>query len=177
MVRSLFRVSAFSALLALLAPAIEKPVSAHNVYNSFTQIDWNASDGSIELVIQLHGHELETKLSLLLDQRLSFLEDDDFPALEAATGTFIQSNIAIALNGEPVDLLFLGIESDGQTVVAYLEQDWPTEPQTIDFMNRIFLEDLPNQVNSVLAAVGGNTRGGDITLDTGPLRFNFLKPS
>ncbi len=148
-------------------------VQAHNVYSSFTQIDWNAADNSIELVLQIHSHELETKLSLLLDQRLSFLEDDDFKMLETATGDFIKANISLVLDDRPVDLIFLGIETDGQTVIAYLEQDWAERPVSIDIMNTIFLEELPGQVNSVLAAVGGNRRGGDIMLDTGPLHFKF----
>lgn len=148
-------------------------VRAHNVYTSFNQIDWNASDNSIELVVQIHGHELETKLSLLLDRRLSFLEEADLPALEMATGQFLIDHIRLSIDEQPVELIFLGIESDGQTVTAYLEQDWPQAPQTIRFMNSIFLEDLPGQVNSVLVTVDGTRQGGDISLESKVLAFKF----
>lgn len=146
---------------------------AHNVYSSFSQIDWNESDNSIELVVQIHSHELEEKLSLLLDKRLSFLNDEDFRELETATGSYLRSNINLMLDDTPLDLIFLGIETDGQTVVAYLEQDWPQAPTSIDFMNQIFLADLAGQINSVLATVNGTRQGGDINWDTGPLRFTF----
>ncbi len=148
-------------------------LKAHNVYSSFSQIDWNESDNSIELVVQIHSHELEEKLSILLDKRLSFLNDEDFRELEAATGSYLRSNINLMLDDIPLDLIFLGIETDGQTVVAYLEQDWPQAPTSIDFMNQIFLPDLAGQINSVLATVNGTRQGGDINWETGPLRFTF----
>jgi len=157
------------ALCLLLAPSL----SAHNVYNSFSQLDWNDADGSIELVMQIHSHELETKLSLLLDRRLSFLDETDFNTLETATKNYVTNNIAVRLDDTLVDLLFLGIETDGLTVIAYLEADWPKRPQQIEFMNSIFLGDIPEQVNSVLATVKGERKGGDITAASGPVSFDF----
>lgn len=157
------------ALSLLFAPAL----SAHNVYSSFSQLDWNDADGSIELVMQIHSHELETKLSLLLDRRLSFLEDEDFSALQTATKGYVSNNIAVRLDNTLVNLIFLGIETDGQTVIAYLEADWPNKPQQIQFMNSMFLDDIPGQVNSVIATVLGNRKGGDITTASGPVSFDF----
>lgn len=162
-----------SASLVLVFPLHLRGVLAHNIYSSFAQIDWNDSDNSIELVLQIHSHELETKLSLLLDKRLSFLEEGDFVALQAATGEFIDGSVSLAIDGVPVTLVFLGIETDGQTVFAYLEQDWPSQPHTITFRNDMFLDDLPDQINSTLAIVKGVRKGGNITRDSGPLRFDF----
>ena len=157
------------ALSLLFAPSL----SAHNVYSSFSQLDWNDADGSIELVMQIHSHELETKLSLLLDRRLSFLEDADFNTLQTATKNYVSNNIAVRLDDTLVELIFLGIETDGQTVIAYLEADWPNKPQQLEFMNSIFLEDIPGQVNSVIATVMGTRKGGDITTVSGPVSFNI----
>lgn len=153
--------------------ALSTGTQSHNVYGSFSEIEWNASDSSIELVVQIHGHELETKLSILLDERLSFLEDSDFPVLEQATGEFLRETLFLQLDGTPVDLIFLGIETDGQTVYAYLEQDWASAPASVEFMNSMFLDDLAGQVNSVLATVDGERQGGDILVDSGPVRFLF----
>jgi hypothetical protein len=148
-------------------------LNAHSLYTSFTQIDWNKDDGSVELVMQLHSHELETKLSLLVDERLSFLEDADFPKLLDAAAPFIKNNTKIAVDGTVLDLTFIGMEVQYQTVLIYLEADWPKAPYHIQFMNSLFLGDLPGQINSVLAVVGGERRGADITHATGPAIFEF----
>ena len=166
--RALFTVFTLATLILFQAAA-----HAHNVYSSFSQLEWNDADSSIELVMQIHSHELETKLSLLLDERLSFLEDDDFNKLQTAANSYISNNIALELDGKPVTLLFLGMETDGQNVTAYLEADWSGKPRTIEFMNSMFLDDLPGQINSVLGTVMGVRQGGDISAASGPVRFEF----
>lgn len=147
--------------------------NAHSVYASFTQIDWNSQDGSIELIIGLHSHELETKLSFVEGERLSFLEDEDFPTLNRAAGQYVLENIALTLDDQLIELSYLGSETDGQNVTLYLEADWPKPPKTIQFMNAMFLEDLPGQTNSVLATVEKKRNGGDIVNGSGPLTFTF----
>lgn len=164
----------FTAITLATLILLQTATHAHNIYSSFSQLDWNDADGSIELVMQIHSHELETKLSLILDRRLSFLEDADFSALEAATNNYVSNNVAVRVDGKPVNLLFLGIEAQGQTVTAYLEADWTDEPKQLEFMNSMFLDDLPGQVNSVLATVMGVRKGGDITSTSGPLSFDFV---
>ena len=163
----------YAALFTVVFLCLSSSTQSHNVYGSFSEIEWNAGDGSIELVVQIHSHELETKLSLLLDERLSFLEDADFPVLEQATGEFLRETLFLQLDETPIDLIFLGIETDGQTVYAYLEQDWTNAPTSVEFMNTMFLDDLAGQVNSVLATVEGERQGGDILVDSGPIRFLF----
>lgn len=160
-------------MLALLACGTAMVAHAHNVYTSFSRIDWNASDGSIEVILQIHAHELETKLSLMADERLSFLEDADLPALEAAAAPLMARMIALEIDGTPVPLGYLGLETDNQNVLLYLEADWPTAPTQLRFMNALFLEDLPDQVNSVLVVVKGERRGGDITAESGPIIVDF----
>lgn len=146
---------------------------AHEDYRSLSQLDWNDADGSVELVMQIHRHELETKLSLLLDQRLSFLTSGDFNKLEATTNSYLANNIAVRVDDNPVDMIFLGLEAEDETVIAYLEADWPDQPRSLGLMNSIFLNDLPGQINTVLATVKSVRMSGDITAGSGPLRFNF----
>ena len=146
---------------------------AHNVYSSFTRIDWNAADSSIELVIELQAHELEAKLSVILDERLTFLEDHDYKSLEAATAVYIPQNIDLTVNGETVILTYLGMEVDKQRVRIYLEKDLINAPETLSFMNTILLQDLPGQTNIVLANIKGVKKGADITASSGPADFIF----
>lgn len=164
----------FAALFGLLFVALVQPhVRAHENYRSVSQLDWNDADGSVELVMQIHRHELETKLSLLLDQRLSFLTNGDFDKLEAATKGYLANNIAVQIDDNLVEMVFLGVEAEGETIIAYLEADWPNQPQSLGLMNSILLDDLPGQINSVLATVKGVRISGEITAGSGPLRFNF----
>lgn len=166
------RMKFFIAIIFVLALAVS-PTWAHNVYSSFTRIDWNHNDGSIELVFQTHSHELEAKLSLILGERLSFLEDNDYTKLEAAMRPYVQENFALQVDGQTIILDYIGMENVNQTIFVYLEANWPAKPTSIKFMNAILLEDLPGQINSVMAVVRGERKGGDITKGSGPVEFTF----
>ena len=171
----LHRLSRFrAALVALLLLALPGVTAfAHNVYATFTSIEWNGGDRSVELVMQLHAHELEAHLSLDLGERLTFLNEDDFPKLEAAVGPLVKRAVALELDGQYQDIDYLGMEMQGQTVFIYMETDWPDAPKTIRFMNALFLDVLPGQNNSVMAKVNGVRKAGEILSGTGPVTMEF----
>ena len=160
-----------SGLYFLVASAL--PVSAHNVYASFSSIEWNADDKSVELVIQVHAHELEARLSLDAGKRMTFLEEADYPVLEAAAGPLAKANLALEVDGAFIDLTYLGMELEGQTVYFYLEANLPQPPKTVTFMNSLFLDDLPDQTNTVMGVVAGVRRAGEIRAGTGPAKLEF----
>ncbi|WP_262695541.1 DUF6702 family protein [Kordiimonas aquimaris] len=160
----------FALLLALI---VSPPLLAHNVYGSFTQIDWNNNDGSIELVMQTHSHELETKLSILSGERLSFLEDADFSKLQATMSLYARESIALKIDDQLINLDYIGMENQNQTIFIYMEANWATVPKRIEYMNTMLLEELPGQTNSVMAVVNGQRRGADITQSSGPADFSF----
>ena len=168
-----FRVQLRHAFAFIIAAIVSLPLTAHNVYSSFTRIDWNHNDGSIELVMQTHSHELETKLSMLSGERLSFLKDADFSKLQAAMAPYARQNITLKVDGQVIDLNYIGMENQNQTIFVYLEASWTTEPQRIEYMNAMLLDELPGQINSVMAVVKGQRRGADITQSSGPADFSF----
>ena len=159
-----------AAILMMLPVAA---VTAHNVYATFTSIEWNGDDNSVELVMQMHAHELEAHLSLDLGERLTFLNEDDFPKLEAAVGPLLKSKTALELDGKYAEIKYLGMEMQGQTIFIYMETDWPKAPKSIKFMNALFLDELPGQNNSVMAQVKGVRKAGEILSGTGPVLMEF----
>ncbi|TNE65223.1 MAG: hypothetical protein EP335_05905 [Alphaproteobacteria bacterium] len=165
----------YVATLALLVSlwAISVPAGAHNVFATFTRIDWNASDHSVEFVIQLHAHELEARLSLDLGERLTFLEDADYPKLEKSVGHWALQAMDVKVDDKPLPLTYLGMELKGQEVLLYMEADWPTPPKSLTVMNAMFLHDLPGQTNTVMAVVNGARKAGEIRADSDPLRLEF----
>lgn len=157
----------------MLVLAFSFSALAHNVYRSFTLIEWNAADNSIEAVVELHAHELEAKLSILLNERLTFLEDADYSKLETATAQYAPKHIQLKIDDNIIPLTYLGMESEAQIIKIYLEADLLAAPEKMTFMNSILLDDLPGQVNTVVAIVNGKRLGGEITADTDPVVFTF----
>ncbi|WP_308909564.1 DUF6702 family protein [Pseudokordiimonas caeni] len=160
-----------AACLALLLAAL--PAAAHNVYASFTDVFWNSDDKSVELVVEAHAHEIEAYLSVELGKRMSFLDDKDIPELEKAVGPMIVGDIELSLDGTPVQLDYLGMKLEGQTLMLFLEADWPTRPKNVTILNKLLIGNLPGQTNSVLVRVGADRKGGDIREGSSSLSFDF----
>ncbi|UTW57053.1 hypothetical protein KFE96_09250 [Kordiimonas sp. SCSIO 12603] len=163
-------VSLFSIIFLLFGT---QPATPHNVYTSFTRIDWNARDNSIEVVFEIFSHELEAKLSVMADRRMTFLDDNDYEALSAAIPSYIEENLLILGDGKVVPLSYLGFEMQDQMIYMYLEADLPEAPKKISVMNAVLLDDLPGQTNTVMAVVNGDKQTDDIREGTGPVTFEF----
>jgi len=149
------------------------PASAHNIFTTFTRIDWNKRAGTLEFVIQVHASDLEARLSLDLKKRLTFLEKKDYPALEHATGPWALHHLQLDVNDKPLPLTYLGMEMKDQLVYLYLETSCKDKPKQIRVMNSMFLEDLPGELNSVMAVVEGVRKAGEITGDSGSVEMEF----
>ena len=146
---------------------------AHDVFSSFTRIDWNTSDNSIELVIEIQAHELEAKISAIRNEQLTFLDPTHYNTLETATAGYVPKHIQLSVNGQHIMLDYLGMEIERQLVRIYMESTLKEAPKSINFTNSMLLDDLPGQTNSVLVVVNGTKKGADITADSGPAIFTF----
>ncbi len=146
---------------------------AHNAFATLTEIEWNKSDGSLEVIMQIHAELLEARVSVDNGSRLSFLNPEHFDLLESGTAPLIRDHLQITVNGNPVELTFLGIEYRDQEVFIYLESDLPRPPENMEVMNSLLIDRLPGQINSVIAMVKGQRLAGDITSSGEPLEFEF----
>ncbi|SDE34851.1 MULTISPECIES: DUF6702 family protein [Kordiimonas] len=146
---------------------------AHNAFATLTEIEWNQSDQSLEVIMQIHAELLEARVSIDHGSRLSFLNPEHFDLLESGTAPLMADHLRIVVNGDPVDLTFLGLEYRDQEVFVYLESDLPEAPERMEVMNSLLIDRLPGQVNSVIALVKGQRIAGDIASSGEPLEFEF----
>jgi hypothetical protein len=153
----------FSLFVCGVIASAPDHLKAHSSFTSFTRIDWNNQDKSIELVMQMHAHELEAYLSEEAGERLSFLVESDLPTLEATAGQAITKNITLKLDEKEVIPAFLGLELQGQTVFLYMESDWEQTPRKLSFLNKLFFNVQPGQINSMMAVVNGQRQAGEAT--------------
>lgn|GEM_PF-6305334 len=122
---------------------------AHNLYHSFTTIEFNERANRVELMLQVHADELEALLSIRLKKRMSFMHDDDYDALVKAAGTELIRQYTISADGQPLTLEYVGLEVNDRTVYAYLKAPVTSAPTTYTVMNKLLLEELPKMKNQI----------------------------
>ncbi len=166
-----------SSLIAILALFwFNGAVFAHSISSTFTTIEWNDGDGSLEIIVQGHSHELEILFSLEVGEKISFLDDNSFERLQEAAGKVLLSDITILVDDSrtPVKLNYIGLELKGQTVFAYLEANLPKAPESMLVSNLMFVGVMPGQVNTVMGVVGGKRRAEDIHADNRSAFLDFI---
>lgn len=130
-------------------------VTAHTFYSALTRIDYNRRADTIEVIHRLAAHDMEAVLSFHDGRIMGF---DDTPDLGDRAGAYLSDKFRIEIDGKTVPLHFIGVEQKGEDLIAYFEGPAPDMPQTLFVTNRIFLEELPQQKNTVVATIG-NKRG------------------
>ncbi|NVJ98459.1 MAG: hypothetical protein HWE25_09920 [Alphaproteobacteria bacterium] len=149
------------------------PASAHDIHATMTEVLWNERDQSLELVVEMHAELLEARLSIELGERLSFLEEQHFDVLQSATAPLLEEHLYLSEGEAPINLTYLGLEYRDDHVYLYLETEMSEAPKTLTVMNSLFLDDLPGQINTVVAKVGEKMEAGQITVSSDPVIFRF----
>ncbi len=167
------RLIQISGIIISLLFVMSSTVYSHNIYTSFTRIDWNTEDSSLEVVFEVFPHELEEKLSTIIGKQLAFNIDEDYEALAAALPGYLEESLVIINNDTLIPLSYLGFEIQNDLVIMYLEANLPKQPNKLTIINTALLDDVPGQINSITAAIQGQKQSGQIDKGTGPVTFTF----
>ncbi len=161
------------ALSLSLLVTLTANIAAHNLYTSFTRIDWNENDNSLEVVIEMFAHELEAKLSLDTGKQMTFLNEADYNVLASILPEYIQNNFIIISDNSTTNMTYLGFEVQNEVVYIYMESDLAQKPRKLTVMNAMLIDEFPGQINSITAAVGKKTQSEQIKKNGGPITFEF----
>lgn len=126
-------------------------VASHTFYSALTRISYNQRAGTIEVIHRLPAHDMEAILSFHAGAILGF---DDTPDLTDRAGRYLSDNFKIEVDRSPISLQFIGAEQKGEDLIAYFEGKSPDMPQDMFVINTIFLEELPQQENTVVVTIG-----------------------
>jgi len=119
----------------------------------------NASTGTIEIIHRLHNHDAEFGVVAILKDRTITLDTLVGRAQLAlyVEERFLVAEFADGRVGAPLEIELIGAELDGEFVLVYQELKGEL-PDVVAVRNDILRDVLPEQVNHVNIAVGGEVR-------------------
>ncbi len=148
--RKSLRISILTVMLSLLAwsalalPAAPPP---HTFHTSLMQLEYNSQQQSLEVSIQVFVHDLENILSRRSGKSIRL---DKTP--EAAQLTLAYLNDAVNLKnreGQTKNFTWVGMEPEADAVWLYVETKMPEGLEGAQVRDRLFFEQLDDQVNLV----------------------------
>ena len=124
---------------------------AHRFHASLADVSFNPRTGSLEVVINLMAHDIEALLPNV---------DLSQPEGEALVRQYMEARFQLlGRDGKPLPLAWVGMKVNADTLVIFQELEKADPDMVGRIRNKILVEALPNQENSV------NYKGATYTFD------------
>ncbi|MFT4576858.1 MAG: hypothetical protein ACI9SI_001794 [Polaribacter sp.] len=138
-------------LLLLLIPLFA--FSAHKYYLSLTQIEYNSTSKSVEVIINVFVDDIETALNDIHKKNFELNTKDEITDVDSYFFKYVQNHLKFKIDDTTVNYSFIGKEYDGNVVFFYLEIKDIQSVTKIEVDNTILLEHFPKQQNLVKSKV------------------------
>lgn len=144
------------AILFLMCASLQ----AHKFHYSKTEINWNTSNNTVEIIATLHAEDIEA----LLRKSHAQLELDGGKQAEFLVCAYTLQ----ALDLKPLRPRCLGINTGRDFIDVFLEASAKSPPRNLT--NRLLIDDLPDQRNDVELKRDGKLLGPRIQFNTAETR-------
>jgi hypothetical protein len=145
---SSYRHASIKLLLLVLACALApQRAAAHTFRTSLMSMEYNHQEQSLEITVQVFSHDLETILSKRNGKDIRLGKTPD---AEAFTFAYLQDAINLKNGaGESKILTWVGMESQADSSLLYIETKMPEGLAGAQLRDRLFFDFLDDQVNLV----------------------------
>jgi len=140
------------ALLLLVTLTAGVNLQAHPFHATYTEVDWNAKNKVLEVALRVQPEDLDRVLSLRTKRKIDIEKTKGVDKLiqKYLTEMFL---VEPKLK-QPVAIRWIGKEISSKEAWLYFEIPRPQGIEGLKLLNRIFLEILPDQVNTVRVRQG-----------------------
>lgn len=154
MIARSFRILLAAVLTAVLI-AMSMAAHAHRFHVGITDISYNERTKSTEIIHTYMAHDIEALLMNLYQRQFDLSDPGDQEALRKY---FEQQFRIKGQNNETLNVRWVGMTIDAQSVVVYQEIEHTPLSQVTFIRHGILTDFLPDQVNTVNLRESGTTR-------------------
>lgn len=119
----------------------------HPLHLSVCEITHNSVANSLEITQRIFADDLEDALRNRFGRKVDVYKPDDPETLSEMIGDYVQQNFRISLDGRPIQLNYLGYETEEDAIWVYLEVPKVKNFKKISVRNTVFFEMFDDQLN------------------------------
>lgn len=136
------------AFVLLLFPLLTAS-TAHKFYVSITKIEYVKEKQSLQIITQIFIDDVEDVLQQRYDPTLSLATKKETETDVELLTKYIHQKLKIKVNGEPVELKYIGREYDIDIVKSYFEVKGIKEIEEIEIDNTVLMDLFEEQQNII----------------------------
>jgi hypothetical protein len=131
---------------------------AHEYYVSVTEIEHVKEQKSLQIVSRVFIDDLEKMLRERHDDNIILNVGKNEVVIDGYIEKYYNNKLKITVNGKPVEFEYLGKEYEDDIVFSYLEVTGVEELNSIEVVNEILFDVLPDQQNIVKVKTNGKNK-------------------
>jgi hypothetical protein len=140
----------------IFAPAGLAVRAFHPIHVSTTNIEYNKTDGKLEIICTIYTDDFEAALSKQYHAKTTDLTKPELhTAMEALVKKYVAANLQIKNGDAAANLNYLGFEINHEATDIYLESDKTTRVKKIDVEVSLLHNLFDDQINIVHIIVNG----------------------
>lgn len=170
------------SLLAFTAPApgtsagADAPAAAevrHPFYVSVTEISHNRQSKSLEVTCKIFADDLEDILKKNYKTTVNLTAAAQQAQNDRLINDYFTRHLALATDGKPVKLSYVGFEKDSESAYCYFEVPNIAALQKLDVSISILQDLTPEQINIMHVTVNGNRKSYKLNYPHKQASFTF----
>lgn len=145
-----FALAAAAAIFALAAAAHKAPpAAAHKFHTSFTEANYNAEAGTLEITLRTFPDDLEAALRRRAAPAPAPGRDRKKEYEERVAAYVAETFLLKTATGEPIKISWVGMDAGVDSAWLYFEARLPANSEGIQFSNRLLFDLFDDQINLV----------------------------
>lgn len=121
----------------------------HKYYISVTQIDYIEEKKSVQITTRIFIDDFESLIRARYDESITLAEKDESLLVDTYVARYLNEKLKIKINGDEVDVIFIGKEYDGDIMRCYLEVENIDNIKSIEIVNNVLFDLFDEQQNIV----------------------------
>ena len=151
-----------------LSPAV------HPLYISVTEMEYNATEKSLEISCKVFTDDFEKALAKANDALVDMYHPKDKALLEKQIAAYISGHLLVKVDGKPLILEYVGYELEEQSTWSYYQvSKLSAAPKKVEVYSSVFYELYDKQINILHVTVGGNRKSTKLDYPAKVAIFEF----
>jgi len=119
----------------------------HPFFVSMTDINYNSKDKELEISVRIFTDDLENTLRKYHNTKIDIIHPQDQQQMNDFVNNYIQKHLQLQVNGQTVQLNFVGYEEQSESIWSYFEVKDISAVQKVSITNSLLHDYNTNQVN------------------------------
>lgn len=131
---------------------------AHEFYLSVTEIEYNNEEQSLQIITRVFIDDFQNVLNERFDADIQLSQEAEEGAVTEHISKYLNQKLRLKINGEELQLNYLGKEYDADQLVLYIEVENVASFNQIEVTNEILTDLFDDQKNVVHVKVNNKTK-------------------